>query len=113
MADFWLEHCKEFVIDRILEQRPVTEKWTPGPWLSTKATVYALNSDGVNHISLHIQSLKAPTSEIHANAHLISAAPDMAAALSAIVDHSEKGLGILDDSHVDAAKVALAKARGT
>ena len=91
-------------------------KWTPGPWrVLNDEAIKVASSDGslatVTHI--HLRG-RRDTSEVEANAHLIAAAPDMAEAL-------EKALNFITNTESemgetlpcgDAARAALAKARG-
>lgn len=65
-------------------------KFTPGPWMIADDNfVYALNDAGINRFSCPVQrghydrNTRTTDAEITANAHLISAAPDMFAAIDA------------------------------
>ena len=50
--------------------------------------------------------------EMHANARLIAAAPDMLAALRQVVDETAGGMVPPSTDAIDAARVAIAKAEG-
>ncbi len=92
-------------------------KYTPGPWLidEKEATfVYALNDEGWNRFSAHVQDAHTPADELEANARLISAVPDLLeAAMAAIEDVMS-----IDNDHCLAPEVgrklraAIAKATG-
>ena len=83
-------------------------KFTPGPWLVSRTTVYALNEQGYNCFSTQVQpGNTAPMEhtsdgELAANARLISAAPELLAALIYLRDcietGKEPGMGIVHAS---------------
>lgn len=106
-------------------------KWTPGPWTTKQARFpvdgefdwcVAATIDGAQHVIVEAFGRVAdhvrPNAE--ANARLISAAPDMAEALQGFLDHyvamvNSGDCGFWnpeDETHVKAARSALAKARG-
>jgi len=73
-------------------------KHTPGPWLIDGTEdgftfVYALNQQGYNRMSAHVQSgyispmEKASIKEMEANARLIAAAPDLLESLKDAYPH--------------------------
>ena len=80
--------------------------FTPGPWLLSGRTVYALNDEGFNRFSALVQDAHTPGDELEANARLMAAAPELLLALECLLkaDH--------DDVRA-MARAALAKARGT
>ena len=64
-------------------------KHTPGPWLiaeSDKRFVYALNERGFNRFSACVQDAHTDVAELHANASLIAAAPEMLAELERLAE---------------------------
>jgi hypothetical protein len=85
---------------------------TPGPWLLAGRTVYALNAEGVNRFSALVQDAHAPAYELNANAHLISAAPDLLEALEMAMEIGDQcSRGFLGKFQAKA-RAAIAKARG-
>jgi hypothetical protein len=92
---------------------------TPGPWECRETGTWP----ETNH-HLGIYSDNHPTGRIalvegfyaeSANAKLIAAAPDLLAALNAIVrayDGPTVGIGAAVSSHISAARAAIAKAEG-
>ena len=84
--------------------------FTPGPWLLSGRTVYALNDEGFNRFSALVQDAHAPAYELDANARLMAAAPDLLQALEKVIA-DVPGDGF-DDWH-GMALDAIAKARGT
>lgn len=89
---------------------------TPGPWLLDGLTVYKLTpNDERNLFSLRLSSdfSGIPSEELHANARLISAAPDMKTALEMILEvHDGKAPSVFGEHAIDKVRSALAKARG-
>lgn len=95
-------------------------EFTKTEWqVNHELTVYALDSDGVHNEftctleGSSIDGIGAHYQELKANAHLISAAPDMYRALEEAVDY----IGEIADCEEDVMahdrwKQALAKARG-
>ena len=83
-------------------------KHTPGPWLLSGRTVYALNDKGTNRFSALVQDAHAPAYELNANARLIAAAPEL-------LEFAEEWLRIQgsDDNYMTSkAKAVIAKAKG-
>jgi len=87
---------------------------TPAPWLITgedKSFVYALGPKNTNRFWVNVQAAGPEAigqEEKEANARLIAAAPDLLAALKAVVEfYSYAELGPIDD-----ARKAIAKATG-
>lgn len=92
---------------------------TPGPWMLTERTIYALNEQGANRFHASVRDNYAPTYELNANARLMAAAPELLDALEKIKLRLEV---YLDDERdmaessmqlcLDYAQQAIAKARG-
>ncbi len=83
--------------------------WTPGPWTNHQSHIYA--PDGAIIAQVHNPGSKASDYPLVANRDLMTAAPDLYAALERLVD-AVSGLsgGV---AHISAdARAALAKARG-
>lgn len=103
--------------------------FTPGPWLLSGRTVYALNDEGFNRFSSLVQDAHTPGDELEANARLMAAAPELLKALEEAVkdlvaaqfnarsaartDKAWAGVSEAIQPSVDKARAALAKARGT
>ena len=94
-------------------------RYTPTPWIIEDDIpfVYALNDNGYNRMSLLIQPGYTETSrtleaELRADAHLISAAPDMYEALKLWHDHQQGTRGHYCSECANAIEKALAKAEG-
>lgn len=90
----------------------IERKFTPGPWMLSGRTVYALNDQGFNRFSALVQDAHAPAYELNANARLIAAAPELLEALEqAVTSMQDSGY---QNSHVAvrAARAAIAKATG-
>jgi len=100
---------------------------TPGPWTihseaANAASGSPINSEirGGHHVVVRLGTMHADSTK--ANARLIAAAPDLLAALQAIVNKAHPRADYLngDATHyigpkelVDAARAAIAKAEGT
>ena len=85
-------------------------KHTPGPWLNMGNFVYALNADGENIFSAYVQDAHTAHSQLHANAILMAAAPDLLEALELMVTtHDEGGW---PTATITIARAAIAKAKG-
>lgn len=101
----------------------MSEGFTPGPWLLQETTVYALNEERipVNRFTARIDSgwrnaeSRISRNEVEANAQLIAASPDLLEALDALlIAYCDPGnQGSDHDEKVEAARAAIAKARGT
>ena len=102
-----------------------SNKFTPGPWNNMPKTEYVpiCKQDEAGLALGFINSTNLErTAEGKANAYLIAAAPDLLEALDALVkineDHNNSIQGVIgtppgwNDSYLDAARKALAKARG-
>jgi hypothetical protein len=96
-------------------------KWTPGPWSVEGETVYALtDTGGQNRFWCSVQSVRradegeASDAEVRANAHLIAAAPDLYAALAALMNEhgALTGSKECDSAAEKLARLALSRARG-
>lgn len=100
---------------------------TQGPWLLDGQTVYALNDDRLqcNIFSCRVDQGRnngrlTPENELIANAHLISAAPDLLEALIELSSLEVKGHSLLDRLQFstegrtlsDKITKAIAKAKG-
>ena len=90
-------------------------KHTPGPWLLTKGTVYALNDDGTNRFYAGVQggfiyqtrnfTVPTPGYEIEANARLMCAAPQLLEALISTINYLE----LLDDRSMSVKLIETAR----
>lgn len=94
---------------------------TPGPWLVSRSTVYALTEDAlgrtVNRFTAIVQSAHQPheaaTGELEANARLMAAAPELLESLKALADFVDAYHRSVDASgYLDEAFAAIAKAEG-
>lgn len=93
--------------------------WTKGPWFVEPVSFRVLASDDRQTI-IHVPPGSPTNVECQVESHLISAAPDMAEALDALLARQIEWLKeagcdeqeIADDPLVIAARAALAKARG-
>src|SRR5690554_6545988 len=94
-------------------------KLTPGPWMLSGCTVYALNDQGFNRFSAHVQDAHTGEHELNANARLIAAAPELREALEDMLS----GWKYIRESHGDLygvgwdraqnkARAAIAKVKG-
>lgn len=81
----------------------MTDKYTPGPWITQGDTYVTVNSLIIAHCK---QSGHITLDETIANAHLIAAAPDLLAALDAIFN----GTG-MTGGNMDLARAAIKKAK--
>lgn len=101
----------------------MTDKHTPGPWLIDTNTIYALDeTDRVNRFSAQVQGgyssapvygdrIRTTPEELAANARLIAAAPDLLAALQAVMhvlEHTQVTPSGVE--RYERAKAAIAKA---
>ena len=82
----------------------MTDKHTPGPWVTQGDTYITVNSLIIAHCK---QSGHITLDEAMSNARLISAAPDLLAALDAIFN----GSGMTGEN-MDLARAAIVRARG-
>jgi len=93
-----------------------TEKrFTPGPWLiaeTDRRFVYALNEKGHNRFFAHVQDPHTYKAELEATAALIASAPDMYAALEAILSDYENNSDTISNFTMLEIEAALKKARG-
>jgi len=86
---------------------------TKGPWLISGSTVYAINQDDCNRFSARVYEghddfdKKISREEVEANALLMSAAPEMLAALEAVLSVADRAT-----VEFDLARTAIAKAKG-
>ncbi len=87
----------------------MTDKHTPGPWITQGDTYVTVNSLIIAHCK---QSGHITLDETIANAHLIAAAPDLLAALERVIDCHVTGINPLSDAAILSARAAIAKARG-
>lgn len=99
------------------------EGWTKGPW-EVSSTEEIIEVNGADGATVHFEDLhgaeQSLITEAVANAHLISAAPDMFEALTNCVTYMSSSLRMSRDEDeaarrqriIDAALAALAKARG-
>ena len=95
-------------------------KFTPGPWSAGGTKPYKGNEAWIFDSSTpeklicflggEIGKPQPSISEELANAHLIAAAPDMLAALTALVDCYQCENGFVSDAIILAAKAAINKA---
>lgn len=99
----------------------MSEKFTPGPWrvIDSHDGPYVRSKGGLiaggvrtSHWPGQDERYLAELEERVANARLISAAPDLYEALKAIMDDVEPTEFALSSHIRDAARSALAKARG-
>jgi len=96
---------------------------TPGPWRAEPADMFgdhnivlAKGDDDSRAIAAVVSNMRDPQ-EVAANARLIAAAPDMLAALEALVEGVDRLLGKpepyeCDDGALAAARAAILKATG-
>lgn len=83
---------------------------TPGPWEREGLLVTSTRRDAEGVRLLVAKCLSAYDSAVEADARLIAAAPELLAALEAMVS-AEAEIGA-DDEYLRAARAAIAKARG-
>lgn len=89
----------------------IERKFTPGPWMLSGRTVYALNDQGFNRFSAQVQDAHTSAVELEANARLIAAAPELLEALEALTaNYADVEPG--GSKNVDKARAAIAKATG-
>lgn len=103
-----------------------SNKFTPGPWFNGQdgfnlgcGVVYARHANGNPK---DVATIRGWGGEQQQNSRLIASAPDLLEALDALVkineDHNKSIQGVIgtppgwNDSYLDAARKALAKARG-
>lgn len=86
-------------------------KGTPGPWMLSGKTVYALNGDGYNRFSALIQDAYTKDEELQANAQLIAAAPELLEALQSIEMRLDAYNSIDRDMPVESVFVCLERAQ--
>jgi len=67
----------------------MSEKFTPGPWRVEKR--HAVHSGKRRTANANVMNHRIPYMEKKANAHLISAAPDMYEAMKEFCDRCDKG----------------------
>jgi hypothetical protein len=84
---------------------------TPGPWERNikPATKYSTVWSGRNTHVAHVTSNGLSPEEVEANISLVAAAPDLLAALVGLVEEWDDGL---DDPFWNAARAAIARAKG-
>lgn len=87
-------------------------KGTPGPWLLSDKTVYALNEDGYNRFSALVQDAHTDDQELRANAILIAAAPDILDALQYALETLKDCDMDLFHNVIEVGDAAIAKALG-
>lgn len=85
-------------------------KHTPGPWFSGNGNMPFNRVIKSQAGDLIAKAGDVCVGDVEANARLISAAPELLAALKEIVE-AQKG-GYLGWGHIDAASAAIAKATG-
>ena len=83
-------------------------KFTPGPWMLSGRTVYALNDQGFNRFSALVQDVHTSAVELDANARLIAAAPE----LLEFVEGWLATQGSDENYMTEKARAAIAKATG-
>lgn len=94
-------------------------KFTPGPWRYTKAAPSGdrgIHAEGTGIFAEAYADIRHAgennAAEAEANAHLIAAGPDMYAALNGLLNEPTNAPDYLPSRLWDAARAALAKARG-
>lgn len=80
---------------------------TPGPWTITRG--HNIKGADGTHVA---QILDNDNVMLDDNARLIASAPDLLAALEFLLKTATQGYGIKGDSAIDAAREAIAKAKG-
>lgn len=83
------------------------DKHTPGPWASVGEYVEAIDLD----TPLSICTIASCGTETNANSRLISAAPDLLAALEAVIDDLHEGIQDAVDNGASEFWVANARKR--
>ena len=98
-------------------------KFTPGPWVAdyhgSRGHIKSVPTDSKPGVTptptVCRYDYTAPSisnESKKANAHLIAAAPELYEALSGLLYHDENGIGEGYDEVIEAARLALTKARG-
>lgn len=86
-------------------------KHTPGPWMESSFEVWSpLNGKRFGKVVANLRRAEAPDDEARANALLIAAAPDLLAALEAIVNYQGLQIVVITDDQEKQARAAIAKA---
>ena len=86
-------------------------KHTPGPWMESSFEVWSpLNGKRFGKVVANLRRAEAPDDEARANARLIAAAPDLLAALEAIVNYQGLQIVVITDDQEKQARAAIAKA---
>ena len=96
-------------------------KHTPGPWVFNESIPRTVTAPKEGYITRHICDMDASTMsalEQNANARLIAAAPELLDALVDLLPLAEFGAAeqsppYADDSLLESARAAIAKATGT
>ena len=97
-------------------------KHTPGPWKNHGEAVWSEHKSvsgketrgtRTNHVCAVSSRLKMPDAEREANSNLIAAAPELLAALEAIVFQVKQGKVLERDACISYACTSIAKAKGT
>ena len=86
-------------------------KHTPGPWIWSAGLSIWRESDSQIVSSVACDSVFNPTEEEVSNARLISAAPDLLAALESLLDDADV-CEVAGDDAIRQARSAIAKASG-
>ena len=98
-------------------------KHTPGPWLLTECTVYALNDDSTNRFYAGVQggfiyqtsnfTVPTPGYEIISNARLMCVAPQLLEALIGVTNYLDDiDQSIKSAELIEVAREAIAAATG-
>lgn len=92
---------------------------TPGPWRYNPliGAIFAETETGPDAAKKTISIVRVPLNdhEMHANARLIAAAPDLLAALRDAIDHMaayERAFPLVDVRELHKARAAIARAEG-
>ena len=90
---------------------------TPGPWTVDPKTLAVYAPDRHGHAAAvrvaECGRTLLPTAEIHANAALVAAAPDLLVALQDIIESSDANCGDSLANAINAARAAIARATGS
>lgn len=93
-------------------------KFTPGPWIALDTSIYKIENGKVTRkritkVQKEIEfKVKAPLSEVQANAQLIAAAPDLHKLICEVLDCDFRQPE-LSDKWYDSAKIIRKKIEGT